>query len=149
MSPGATFRNVPLSTSFDSDLETSTLSLDWVLSSGIATSASVASGLLSLPCSDGSFRSMNVDLAIAASIPSDLVLGRDWMSYCRCAFPGDRFILSSRYVLIHPTTSMSFPSSLLSETLYLAASTADSSAMDVDVSPDGVFSCCLSCCNRY
>lgn len=149
MSPGATFRNVPLSTSFDSDLETSTLSLDWVLSSGIATSASVASGLLSLPCSDGSFRSMNVDLAIAASIPSDLVLGRDWMSYCRCAFPGDRFILSSRYVLIHPTTSMSFPSSLLSETLYLAASTADSSAMDVDVSPDGVFSRCLSCCNRY
>ncbi|KAJ7204982.1 hypothetical protein GGX14DRAFT_397918 [Mycena pura] len=127
VSLNATFRNVPLSTSFDFDLETSTLSLDWVLSSAVATSASVASGSLSLPCSDGSFRSMNVELAIAASIPSYLVLDRDWMSYCRSAFPGDRFVLGSRYIHIHPTLTPPAP---------------DTSALDVDMSPaDAPFSC--------
>ncbi|KAJ7200387.1 hypothetical protein GGX14DRAFT_400731 [Mycena pura] len=138
MSLSATFRNVPLSTSFDSDLETSMLSLDWVLSSAVATSASVASGLLSLPCSDGSFRSMNVELAISASIPSDLVLGRDWMSYCWSAFPGDRFVIGSRYIHIHPTlsTSVAFPS-LPSEPLYSVPPTSNTSAIHVDVSPDG------------
>ncbi|KAJ7674302.1 hypothetical protein B0H17DRAFT_1208106 [Mycena rosella] len=53
MAPAATFCNLPLSTSFDSELESSLLSLDWVLSSGVSASHSVACGLLSLSCSDG------------------------------------------------------------------------------------------------
>ncbi|KAJ7687805.1 hypothetical protein B0H14DRAFT_3054469, partial [Mycena olivaceomarginata] len=102
MSFTATFHNLALSTSFNPDLESSSLSLNWVLSSDIAVSASLACGLLSLPCGDGFFRSMNVKLVVVSSLPSDLVLGRDWMSYCRCSFPDAHFVLESGYVHIHP-----------------------------------------------
>ncbi|KAJ7618570.1 hypothetical protein FB45DRAFT_1063211 [Roridomyces roridus] len=68
---------LPLATSFDPQLDNSALPLDWVLTSGVKTSRSTASGLLSLPCGDGSFRSMNIQLVVVPSLSSgsDLVLG--------------------------------------------------------------------------
>ncbi|KAJ6592649.1 hypothetical protein B0H19DRAFT_1245492 [Mycena capillaripes] len=75
MSFTATFHNLALSTSFNPDLELSSLSLNWVVTSGVAASPSLARGLLSLPCGDGSFRSMNAKLAVMSSLPSDLDSG--------------------------------------------------------------------------
>ncbi|KAF7349662.1 hypothetical protein MSAN_01692700 [Mycena sanguinolenta] len=94
MPASATFCDLPLSTSFSSDLEQSLLSLDWVLSSGIKTSGSVASGVLSLPC-EGTTCVLNINLAIKDSLPFDLVLGRDWHLLCRDSLPDARFLLSS------------------------------------------------------
>ncbi|KAJ7813280.1 hypothetical protein B0H14DRAFT_2854305, partial [Mycena olivaceomarginata] len=48
----ATFRNLPLSTTFDQHADKSKLSLDWVLNSGVPASHSVASGILTLPSVD-------------------------------------------------------------------------------------------------
>ncbi|KAJ7246237.1 hypothetical protein C8J57DRAFT_1210247 [Mycena rebaudengoi] len=78
----ATFCNISLSTSFDRDKEQSELSLDWVLASGIPASRSVAHGILSVPCTTG-VSSVYLDLAIVSSLPFDLILGRDWLQYCR------------------------------------------------------------------
>ncbi|KAJ6578933.1 hypothetical protein B0H10DRAFT_2236042 [Mycena sp. CBHHK59/15] len=122
---------IPLSASFNSELETSALAVDWVLSSGVPASHSVAHGLLSLPCSDGSSRSMNVQLAVTASLRSDLVLGRDWMSYCRDAFPNARFLLHSGSIHIHP---FPIPSSAPVPNAY-------ESAMEVDPPNDPPFTC--------
>ncbi|KAJ6563472.1 hypothetical protein B0H10DRAFT_2239444 [Mycena sp. CBHHK59/15] len=94
-------------------------------------SHSVAHGLLSLPCSDGSSRSMNVQLAVTASLRSDLVLGRDWMSYCRDAFPNARFLLHSASIHIHP---FPIPSSAPVPNSY-------ESAMEVDPPNDPPFTC--------
>ncbi|KAJ6555901.1 hypothetical protein B0H19DRAFT_1262034 [Mycena capillaripes] len=102
----ATFCNVPLSTSYNPQLESSVLSLDWVLSSGIPTSSSVVSGLFSVPCCDGLIRSMNVRLAVTASLPFDLVLGHDWMLYCRNSFPSIRFALTSGSIHACPIPSL-------------------------------------------
>ncbi|KAF7358072.1 hypothetical protein MVEN_00855000 [Mycena venus] len=130
MLPAASFHNIPLSTSFNIDQECSVISLDWVLSSGVPASNSLACGLLSLPCGDGSFRSMNVQLAIKASLPCDLVLGRDWKLYCSNAFPNTRFVMDSEYVHIHPPASTTTRAS-------------DDSEMNIDgqVLSDGPFSC--------
>ncbi|KAJ7876516.1 hypothetical protein B0H14DRAFT_3436599 [Mycena olivaceomarginata] len=73
MSSIATFRNKGLSTSFNAELEHSALSLDWVMLSGIPAAASSVSGLLPLPCADDFLRPINVDLMIAADLPSDLL----------------------------------------------------------------------------
>lgn len=94
MAPSATFCDLPLSTTFCSDLEKSVLSLDWVLASGLRTTASTTSGTLCLPCDD-SVCSMTVQLAITTSLPFDLVLGRDWLLFCRDSLPSSRFVLSS------------------------------------------------------
>ncbi|KAJ7857944.1 hypothetical protein B0H14DRAFT_2578114 [Mycena olivaceomarginata] len=59
MPPSATFFDIPLSSTFCADHEKSLLSLDWVLASGIKSSGSVASGVLSLPC-EGSTCVINV-----------------------------------------------------------------------------------------
>ena len=94
MTSTATFRNIPLSTTFDRDREKSSLSLEWLLDSGSPAVRSVASGILTLPNSDGVF-SVHMDLSIQSSLPADLVLGRDWLQYSRESIPEACFHLSS------------------------------------------------------
>lgn len=90
----ATFCNIALTTSFNQDAGQSVLSLDWVLNSGIRTHRSVASGILTLPCVDGAI-SIQMDLPIVSALPCDLVVGRDWVQYCRESLPETCFFLSS------------------------------------------------------
>lgn len=52
MPPCATLCNIPLSTTFNPDVETSLVSIDWVLTSGVSTANSVVSGCLRLPYHD-------------------------------------------------------------------------------------------------
>ncbi|KAJ7898197.1 hypothetical protein B0H14DRAFT_2675275, partial [Mycena olivaceomarginata] len=80
----ATFRNLPLSTTFDQHADKSKLSLDWVLNSGVPASHSVASGILTLPSVDSAF-SAHIDVAVTS----------DWLQYCREAVPDTCFQLSS------------------------------------------------------
>ena len=93
----AVFCNVPLSSSVDPTSEASLLSLDWVLSSGVPTVQSVASGALTLPSGD-SVCSMHIKLRICSDLPYDLVLGRDWLFFCRETLPHASFVLSSGVV---------------------------------------------------
>ncbi|KAJ7204906.1 hypothetical protein C8J57DRAFT_1542007 [Mycena rebaudengoi] len=102
MPPSATFCNLAVSTTFNAELEKSALSLDWVLASGIKTTVSIASGVLSLPCED-TVCAMHVELTVTASLPFDLVLGRDWLHFCRDSLPNSRFILSSGLFDLRPT----------------------------------------------
>ncbi|KAJ7350876.1 hypothetical protein DFH08DRAFT_995936, partial [Mycena albidolilacea] len=90
----ATFRNLPLSTMFDQHADKSKLSLDWVLNSGVPASHSVASGILTLPSVDSAF-SAHINVAVTSSLSFDIVLGRDWLQYCREAVPDTCFQLSS------------------------------------------------------
>ncbi|KAJ7804887.1 hypothetical protein B0H14DRAFT_3872702 [Mycena olivaceomarginata] len=78
MSAPETLCNLPLSTAFDQDQDTSMLSLDWVLRTGIHAVCFAASGILMLPAVDCMF-SVQMDLSVASSLPFDLVLGRDWL----------------------------------------------------------------------
>lgn len=94
MAPSATFCNIPLSTSVDPLSATSRVSLDWVLSAGIPTSRSIASGVLILPCGD-TVSSMHTKLSVTSGLPYDLVLGRDWLFFCRETLPHSSFHLSS------------------------------------------------------
>ena len=94
MSPSASFCNVPLSSSVDASSESSLLSLDWVLTSGVSVSQSVASGLVTLPTTD-SLCSMHMKLRVCSGLPYDLVLGRDWLFFCRQTLPHASFVLSS------------------------------------------------------
>jgi hypothetical protein len=64
----ATFCNVPVS-------------LDWIMNSGVPTQNSRASGLLSLPCDAGVLSMFLNGISVAASLPSDLVLGLDWFQF--------------------------------------------------------------------
>ncbi|KAJ6530478.1 hypothetical protein DFH09DRAFT_934176, partial [Mycena vulgaris] len=90
----ATFRSVPLSTDFGPDREKSLLCLDWVLNSGTHTVRSVALGILTLPHVGGVIH-IDMDLPIVSSLPTDLLLGRDWLRYCRESLPETTFYLSS------------------------------------------------------
>ncbi|KAJ6582443.1 hypothetical protein B0H10DRAFT_2235271 [Mycena sp. CBHHK59/15] len=100
MPPSATFSNIPLSTSFEPALERSTVSLDWVLNSGLSTSDSLLSGRLCIPYRDtsDSLCSLRVHLHVSASLPFDLVLGRDWFHLCCTSFSTASFYLSSGVV---------------------------------------------------
>ncbi|KAJ7813275.1 hypothetical protein B0H14DRAFT_3150015 [Mycena olivaceomarginata] len=93
----ATFCNLPLSTAFDQDQDTFMLSLDGVLQTDIHAVHSAASGILMLPAVDCMF-SVQMDLSVASSLPFDLVLGRDWLQYCREPVPDTCFHLSSGLV---------------------------------------------------
>ncbi|KAJ7855086.1 hypothetical protein B0H13DRAFT_2283715 [Mycena leptocephala] len=77
----ATFGDVPVSAIFDGNAATSSLSLEWVMGSGLRTRNSRASGLLSLPCNTGFIFMCLNDIPVAASSPSDLVLGLDWFQF--------------------------------------------------------------------
>ncbi|KAJ7832273.1 hypothetical protein B0H13DRAFT_2679174 [Mycena leptocephala] len=77
----ATFCDVPVSAVFNSNAASSSVSLDWVMNSGVPTQNSRASGLLSLPCDAGVMSMFLNDISVAASSPSDLVLGLDWFQF--------------------------------------------------------------------
>ncbi|KAJ7892121.1 hypothetical protein B0H14DRAFT_3126196 [Mycena olivaceomarginata] len=96
MFPSATFCNLPLSTTYDVREEISKL-IGMVLKTGIQTVRSVASGLLTVPGADTGF-SVQMDMPIAPSLPFDVVLGRNWMQYCRETVPKSRLSLSSSII---------------------------------------------------
>ncbi|KAJ6531530.1 hypothetical protein DFH09DRAFT_1370526, partial [Mycena vulgaris] len=116
MAATATFHNVSLTTAFAQDADKSLLSLDWVMNSGIRTVRSVASGVLTLPAIDG-FVSLHMDLPVASSLPFDIVLGRDWLQYCREALPETVIHMSSGLVdlrrppIVHSTSQSNSVSS--------------------------------------
>ncbi|KAF8190979.1 hypothetical protein K438DRAFT_1970727 [Mycena galopus ATCC 62051] len=98
MPVSATLCSLPLSTTFDAQEEKSKLSLNWVLQNGIRTVRSVASGILTVPGLDTGF-SVHMDLPVAIlSSPFDVILGRDWLQYCRESVPNSRLCLSSGVV---------------------------------------------------
>ncbi|KAJ7704057.1 hypothetical protein B0H17DRAFT_1193973 [Mycena rosella] len=80
MSSLATFCNVPVCALFDDNAATSSVSLDWIMRAGLRTRNSQASGLLVLSCNLGVI-SMCMNVAVTASLPSDLVLGLDWFQF--------------------------------------------------------------------
>ncbi|KAJ6573355.1 hypothetical protein B0H10DRAFT_2444127 [Mycena sp. CBHHK59/15] len=94
MAPSATFCDVPVSTSVDPLSPTSLVSLNWILSAGIPAPRSVASGVLTLPCGN-TVCSMHTKLSVTSDLPYDLVLGRDWLFFCRETLPHTSFDLSS------------------------------------------------------
>ncbi|KAJ7704600.1 hypothetical protein B0H17DRAFT_1126905 [Mycena rosella] len=80
MSSLATFCNVPVCAMFDGNAATSSVSLDWIMRARLRTRNSQASGLLALPCDVGVI-SMCMNVSVAATLPSDLVLGLDWFQF--------------------------------------------------------------------
>ncbi|KAJ6522386.1 hypothetical protein B0H19DRAFT_1086132 [Mycena capillaripes] len=80
MSSLAVFCDVPISAVFDPNATTTSVSLDWVVNSGLRTLNSQASGLLMLPSNLGDFP-MRLNVRVAASLPADLVLGLDWFRF--------------------------------------------------------------------
>jgi hypothetical protein len=87
MSSPATLCNVPVSTRFDGQAPSSSVSLDCVINSGLRTRASQLSGLLTLPCHVGVISMCLNDVPVAASLTSDLVLGLDWLRFVQNAAP--------------------------------------------------------------
>ncbi|KAJ7191027.1 hypothetical protein B0H12DRAFT_1148001 [Mycena haematopus] len=81
MASRATFCDVPVSTVFDCNAPISSVSLDWVINSGLRTSNSRASGVLTLPCTSGLISTHVNNLPVASSLPSDVVLGLDWFRF--------------------------------------------------------------------
>jgi hypothetical protein len=77
----ATFCGIPVSAVFNGNAASSSVSLDWVMNSGVPTQNSRASGLLSLPCDAGVMSMLLNGISVAASSPSDLVLGLDWFQF--------------------------------------------------------------------
>jgi hypothetical protein len=67
------------------------------LSNGIPALHSVASGILTLPSGD-TVCSMNTELSVCSELPYDLVLGRDWLFFCRETIPHAMFALTSGIV---------------------------------------------------
>ncbi|KAJ6592628.1 hypothetical protein B0H19DRAFT_1224522 [Mycena capillaripes] len=72
----ATFCNFPVSAAFNDKATSSSVFLDWIMNSSDPTQNSRASSLLSLPCNAGA-----LSMFLAASLPSDLVLGLDWFQF--------------------------------------------------------------------
>ncbi|KAF7372959.1 hypothetical protein MSAN_00503100 [Mycena sanguinolenta] len=79
MSPLATFCNVAVSAVFEGHVARSSVSLDWIMASGIRTLNCHVSGSLTLPSHVGVVSVCMNDVPLAASLPSDLVLGLDWL----------------------------------------------------------------------
>ncbi|KAJ7024708.1 hypothetical protein C8F04DRAFT_1130642 [Mycena alexandri] len=80
MSFRVTFCGVPISTRFDGHATSSCVSLDWVINSGLHTRNSQASGVLTLPANMGAISMFLNNVPVAASLPSDLLLGLDWFN---------------------------------------------------------------------
>ncbi|KAJ7873126.1 hypothetical protein B0H14DRAFT_3131412 [Mycena olivaceomarginata] len=97
MSPSPMFCTISVSVSVDATAEKSLITLDWVLSSGIPVLHSIASGVLTLPSGD-TVCSMNIKLSVCSELPYDLVLGRDWLFFCRETIPHATFALTSGIV---------------------------------------------------
>ncbi|KAJ7232669.1 hypothetical protein B0H12DRAFT_1145115 [Mycena haematopus] len=83
-----TFCDLPVSAVFDINAAGSSVSLDWVLNSGIRSHNSRASGVLSLPSIAGVVSVSLNDIPVAGSLPSDLVLGLDWLQFVSGFKPG-------------------------------------------------------------
>ncbi|KAJ7817538.1 hypothetical protein B0H14DRAFT_2842054 [Mycena olivaceomarginata] len=87
MSFQATFCDVPISAGFDAHAATSSVSLDWVINSGLRMYNSQVSGVLTLPCDVGVISMALNNLPVTASLPSDLLLGLDWFNYAQFSAP--------------------------------------------------------------
>ena len=71
--------------------------LEWILSAGVPTPQSMASGVLTVPSTD-TIHSMYLKAFVAADLPFDLVLGWDWLFFYRQTLPHTSFVLSSGVV---------------------------------------------------
>ncbi|KAJ7225226.1 hypothetical protein B0H12DRAFT_1149335, partial [Mycena haematopus] len=91
----ATFCDLRVSAVFDANAAGSSVSLDWVLNSGIRSQNSRASGVLSLPSVAGVVSVSMNDIPVVVSLPSDLVLGLDWFQFVSGFKPGLVVQLSS------------------------------------------------------
>ncbi|KAJ6470950.1 hypothetical protein C8R45DRAFT_1014956 [Mycena sanguinolenta] len=78
MSSGAALNGLPVSVAFDPNVLDCSISLDWVMNSGLRSFNSRISGLLSLPCSSGVLSMQLHDVPVAATPICELVLGSDW-----------------------------------------------------------------------
>ncbi|KAJ7330323.1 hypothetical protein DFH08DRAFT_312224 [Mycena albidolilacea] len=94
MAASAIFCHLPLSTSFNPGSES--ISLDW------AVYRSTASGILTLPYGN-TICSMHLSLSVNSPLAYDLVLGQDWLFFCRETLPGAsfQFTLALFQVLSH------------------------------------------------
>ncbi|KAF7349865.1 hypothetical protein MVEN_01287000 [Mycena venus] len=88
MSSAATFCDMPISAIFDGNATSSSISLDWVMNSGLRTANSRVSGRLTLPSDTGNICMSMDNLPVDASPLSDLVLGMDWFCFARNSAPG-------------------------------------------------------------
>ncbi|KAF7372374.1 hypothetical protein MVEN_00097700 [Mycena venus] len=83
----ATFCDVAISTGFDGRAASSSVSLDWVINSGLRTRSSQLSGRLTLPCDAGVISMCLNNVPVTASLASDLVLGLDWLHFVQNSAP--------------------------------------------------------------
>ncbi|KAJ6518394.1 hypothetical protein DFH09DRAFT_1373480 [Mycena vulgaris] len=95
MSSLATFCDVPVSAVFNGNAATSHVSLDWVMDFGLRSRNSQVSGRLTLPCDIGVISLDMNNVPVAASLPSNLVLGLDWLQFVRSAASETTVHLSS------------------------------------------------------
>ncbi|KAJ6493792.1 hypothetical protein DFH09DRAFT_1338006 [Mycena vulgaris] len=102
----ASLCDIPVSTAFDPNLQSSLLFLDWVLASGLCPNNPLLSGRLCLPYHDSTdgVWSLDVELAISASLPFDLVLGHDWLQLCQTTLPYASFDLASGVLNLQATS---------------------------------------------
>jgi hypothetical protein len=138
------FCKVPLSTSVDSRSARSFVTLDWpwVLSSDIPAHQFVVSGILSLPYGE-TVCYMHMELSVTTALPSDLVLGRDWLFSCRKPFRilpstslrGLSTLASNRQVLFFQSHMSNVLIAFLDS---CSCSTANTSAMEVDTVADSI-----------
>ncbi|KAF7367943.1 ATP-dependent DNA helicase [Mycena sanguinolenta] len=126
MSLSATFCKIPVSVSVNPASAKSLVSLDWILTSGLPAPSSSASGVLVLPSGD-SLCSMNMKFSVASGLSYDLVLGRDWIFFCRETLPHASFLLSSG---IFPPPQPSNPSPLTNPTAQALAPLPESFSND-------------------
>lgn len=87
MSYLATFCDVPVATTFNGNATSSSVSLDWIINSGLRTRSSQVSGLLMLPCDVGVISMRLNNIPVTASLASDLVLGLDWFKCVQDSAP--------------------------------------------------------------
>ncbi|KAJ7067560.1 hypothetical protein C8F01DRAFT_1121665 [Mycena amicta] len=99
MSSASTFCSAPVSCSLDSTSQQAQVSLEWVLSAGIRSCGGEVRGTLLLDAS-GTTVSMLLCAVVRSSLPYDLLLGRDWLHFCRDTLPDAVFTLSSG--IVHP-----------------------------------------------
>ncbi|KAF7361356.1 hypothetical protein MSAN_01168300 [Mycena sanguinolenta] len=105
MSTLSTLCDVAVSAVFDRNAAGSSVSLDWVLNSGIRTHNSRVSGLLTLPTNLGVLSVSVNGVLVAPSLPSDLVLGLDWFSFV-CETTSDTIVhLASGPLELSPCTT--------------------------------------------
>ncbi|KAK6968863.1 hypothetical protein R3P38DRAFT_2567314 [Favolaschia claudopus] len=75
----ATFCALSVSVSLDTKLTASRVSLVWVINSGLSTCDSKISGPLVVETEEGRVSVSLHSVPVAASLPSDIVLGSDWL----------------------------------------------------------------------